>query len=134
MTFEEVIIKMHEKYSTMSGIGIRTIYDLTAEICNTLSIPIDKVYIIGKNNKLFAKNGLERIESTISLDEIELKVQVITPKIKIKYIDIDNNLNRIMYDKMICNDDKSMNNYKDFELLCKNNGYEIEKCLCKLFA
>ena len=46
-TFEEIILEIYNICDNIEGVGMLSIYDITAAICRYNKINIDKVYIIG---------------------------------------------------------------------------------------
>jgi hypothetical protein len=50
-SFDTIFTMVYEICAPIKGIGMLTVYDITAAICRYNKIPIDKVYIIGNGPK-----------------------------------------------------------------------------------
>jgi hypothetical protein len=77
-TFEEIICYIYDMCQCVKGIGLLTMYDITASICRYYNINIEKVYIIG--------NGPKR---AVKLLNLETKTHIINNKIKLNYVCIN---------------------------------------------
>ena len=53
--FAEIIIKVYTIFKNIKGIGMLSMYDISAGICRYYDIKIDKVYIIGNGPKRAVK-------------------------------------------------------------------------------
>lgn len=78
LTFEEIIFKVHSIFKNIKGIGMLSMYDISAGICRHYNINIDKVYIIGNGPKraikiLGLKKKKIRIKHKINLHYVEKK-------------------------------------------------------------
>jgi hypothetical protein len=81
-TFEEIIIGIYDICKEHNGIGMLTIYDISAAICRFYKRNIDKVYIIG--------NGPKR---AVRLLNLKPKTHKINGDIAIKYLEINEVIN-----------------------------------------
>lgn len=77
-TFENIILEIYNICVNIKGLGMLTVYDITAAICRYYKINIDKVFIIG--------NGPKR---AVKLLNIKTKHYKIDNKINLNYVDID---------------------------------------------
>jgi hypothetical protein len=102
-TFDEIFLFVHSLCSPVKGIGMLTIYDITAEICRVNGILIDKVYIIG--------GGPERAVQLLHIVPKKRNIKRIT----LSYVEIADVLRA----------------FKDIPLANPSNGDEIETFLCK---
>jgi hypothetical protein len=76
-TFEEIILEIYNICDNIEGVGMLSIYDITAAICRYNKINIDKVYIIGKGPK-----------RAIKILNIKIKKHKISNKINLNFVDI----------------------------------------------
>lgn len=108
-TFDEIIIEIYDICSSVRGIGMLTVYDITSAICRFYKINIDKVYVIG--------NGPKR---AVKLLNIKTKINKISNKIKINYVDISDIINAF-----------AVNSYKlDENIKGQQNGDIFETYIC----
>lgn len=108
-TFEEIILQIYIICNNVKGIGLLTIYDITAAICRYYKINIDKVYIIG--------NGPKR---AIKLLNIKTKIYKINDNIKLRYVDIYDIINAF-----------DLNSYDlDINIRNNKNGDILETYIC----
>jgi hypothetical protein len=108
-TFEEIILQIYIICNNVKGIGLLTIYDITAAICRYYKINIDKVYIIG--------NGPKR---AIKLLNIKTKICKINDNIKLRYVDICDIINAF-----------DLNSYDlDINIRNNKNGDILETYIC----
>jgi hypothetical protein len=77
-TFEEIFAAIFTQVANINGVGLLTIYDITAAICRHYNINIERVYIIG--------GGPRR---AIRILNIRAKRQKINGEITLKYVDIE---------------------------------------------
>ena len=75
-SFEEILISIYEKGKDIKGIGMLTIYDISAGICRYYHLKIDKVYIVG--------NGPKRAIQILKLKTTIHKIG----KIKLRYVNV----------------------------------------------
>ena len=75
-SFEEILLIVYNICEQAKGVGLLTIYDITAAICRYNNINIERVYIIGRGPVRAAR-----------LLNIKLKTQKIQ-KVSLKYIEI----------------------------------------------
>jgi hypothetical protein len=75
-SFEEILLTVYNICEQAKGVGLLTIYDITAAICRYNNINIERVYIIGRGPVRAAR-----------LLNIKLKTQKIQ-KVSLKYIEI----------------------------------------------
>ena len=75
-SFEEIMISIYEKCKDIKGIGMLTVYDITAGICRHYHLKIEKVYIVG--------NGPKR---AIQILKLKPKVQKIG-KTRLRYVNM----------------------------------------------
>jgi hypothetical protein len=108
-TFEEIIPRIYEICEDVKGLGMLTIYDITAALCRYYNINIDKVYIIG--------NGPKR---AIKLLNLHTKQHNITNKVKLNYVEIDDIKSAFDYNKL----------YLDEDIRNTVNGDVIETYIC----
>jgi hypothetical protein len=108
-TFEDIIIGIYDICKEQKGIGMLTIYDISAAICRFYKRNIDKVYIIG--------NGPKR---AVQLLNLKPKTHKINHCITIKYVEIDDVVNGF--------DSKSF----EFDTMIRNstNGDIVETYIC----
>ena len=76
--FEEIIIKVYTIFKNIKGIGMLSMYDISAGICRHYNIKIDKVYIIGNGPKraikiLNLKKKKHNIQKKFNLYYVEKK-------------------------------------------------------------
>ena len=76
-TFEEILLEIYNICDNIKGVGMLSIYDITAAICRYNKINIDKVYIIGKGPK-----------RAIKILNIKIKKHKISNKINLNFVDI----------------------------------------------
>ena len=76
-SFEEILLTVHNICKDITGIGMLSVYDITAAICRFNNINIDKVYIVGKGPK-----------RAVNLLNIRTKIQKIG-EIALKYVTIE---------------------------------------------
>lgn len=76
-TFEEILLEIYNISSNIKGVGMLSVYDITAAICRYYKININKVYIIGKGPK-----------RAIKLLNIKLKKYRISNKINLNFVNI----------------------------------------------
>lgn len=76
-TFEEILLEIYNICDNIEGVGMLSIYDITAAICRYNKINIDKVYIIGKGPK-----------RAIKILNIKIKKYKISNKINLNFVDI----------------------------------------------
>lgn len=76
-TFEEILLEIYNICDNIEGVGMLSIYDITAAICRYNKINIDKVYIIGKGPK-----------RAIKILNIKIKKHKISNKINLNFVDI----------------------------------------------
>jgi hypothetical protein len=108
-TFEEIILQIYIICNDVKGIGLLTIYDISAAICRYYKINIDKVYIIG--------NGPKR---AVKLLNIKTKIYNINDNIKIRYVDICDVINAF-----------DLNSYElDVNIRNNKNGDILETYIC----
>lgn len=108
-TFEQIISDISNMCSNINGLGILTVYDITAAICRYHNIQINKVYIVG--------NGPKR---AIKLLNLKTKLHKINDKLKIKYIDVCDVINAF-----------DLNKYDlDQKMRDNKNGDILESYLC----
>jgi hypothetical protein len=108
-TFEEIICDIYSICSDVKGIGMLTVYDITAAICRHHKINIDKVYIIG--------NGPKR---AIQLLNIKPKIHKINKQLHIKYVDVNDVVNAFV-----------MNGFELDEIVRNSkNGDILETYIC----
>jgi len=67
MKFEEIMVKVHSIFKNIKGIGMLSMYDISAGICRYYNVNIDKVYIIG--------NGPKRAIKILKLKKKKYKIQ-----------------------------------------------------------
>lgn len=75
-TFDEIFVCVHNICDKVEGIGMLTVYDITAAICRSNKINIDKIYIIGKG----PKRAIRLLDITPKIHKIE--------NIQLKYVEI----------------------------------------------
>jgi len=76
-TFNEIMCEIYGICYCIKGIGMLTMYDITAAICRYFKLSIDKVYIVGKGPKravklLNLKTKIHKINDTIKMKYVEL--------------------------------------------------------------
>lgn len=76
-TFEEILLEIYNICDNIEGVGMLSIYDITAAICRYNKINIDKVYIIGKGPK-----------RAVKILNIKIKKNKISNKINLNFVDI----------------------------------------------
>ena len=113
MTFEQIIFKVHSIFKNIKGIGMLSMYDISAGICRHYNINIDKVYIIGNGPKRAIKIlGLKKkkisIQNKFNLHYVEKKdINEAFKKLKLKlprYLKSGDD-----YESYICNWQKLIN-------------------------
>lgn len=80
--FEEIMVKVYTIFKNIKGIGMLSMYDISAGICRYYDVKIDKVYIIG--------NGPKR---AIKILNLKKRKHNIYEKLNLYYVekkDIDN--------------------------------------------
>ena len=102
--FEQIITDIHNICGNVNGIGMLTIYDISAAICRKYKINIDKVYIIG--------NGPKR---AIKLLNIKTNTDKINDKIKLRYVNISDIINA--FDSNAFELDETIRNCKNGDIL-----------------
>jgi hypothetical protein len=108
-TFEEILLEIYNISSNIKGVGMLSVYDITAAICRYYKINIDKVYIIGKGPK-----------RAIKLLNIKLKKNKISNKINLNFVNIIDIINAF-----------DNNNYELNEYFRNtNNGDILETYIC----
>ncbi len=108
-TFEDIIIEIYNICVNIKGLGMLTVYDITAAICRYYKINIDKVFIIG--------NGPKR---AVKLLNIKTKLYKINNNINIHYVDIGDIINA--FDENSLELDANIRNSK--------NGDTFESFIC----
>lgn len=108
-TFEEILLEIYNISSNIKGVGMLSVYDITAAICRYYKINIDKVYIIGKGPK-----------RAIKLLNIKLKKNKISNKINLNFVNIIDIINA--FD----NNNYELNKY----FRNTNNGDILETYIC----
>lgn len=107
--FEEIFSKIYKICQNVGNLGILTVYDITARLCNHYNINIDKVYIIGDGPK-----------KAIKLLNIKSKKKHKINKINLDYVDV-----------VDVKDAFKKNNYiLDEDIKNSNNGDILESYLC----
>jgi len=76
MSFDEIFTRVSHLCDNVRGVGVLSVYDITAAICRHHDIIIDKVYLIGRGPKRAAK-----------LLNIKAKTRTIE-NVTLKYIEI----------------------------------------------
>jgi len=76
MSFEEILLYVHDICSNVKGIGMLSVYDITSAICRYNKINIEKIYIVGNGPK-----------KAIRLLDVQVKIQKIQ-NLRIKYVEI----------------------------------------------
>lgn len=108
-TFEEILLEIYNISSNIKGVGMLSVYDITAAICRYYKININKVYIIGKGPK-----------RAIKLLNIKLKKYRISNKINLNFVNIIDIINAF-----------DNNNYELNEYFRNtNNGDILETYIC----
>ena len=113
MTFEEIFSSVYKIGKPVDGIGMLTIYDITAAICKYNNINIERVYIIG--------NGPKR---AISLLGIEPQIQEIGDTF-VRYVEIPEILRTL---RGCALREKNQALYES--LRSSKNGDDLENYLC----
>jgi len=105
--FEEIMVKVYTIFKNIKGIGMLSMYDISAGICRYYDVKIDKVYIIG--------NGPRRAIKILNLKKKKHNIQ---KKLNLYYVekkDIDNAFKKLKlkiprhlktgddYESYICN-------------------------------
>ena len=137
-TFEEILLEIYNISSNIKGVGMLSVYDITAAICRYYKINIDKVYIIGtaciekqcfsiydyglftnKNIVFISKKG-KGPKRAIKLLNIKLKKYRISNKINLNFVNIIDIINAF-----------DNNNYELNEYFRNtNNGDILETYIC----
>ena len=108
-TFNHIIIDVNNKFKNVKGVGLLTVYDITAALCRYYNINISKIYIIG--------NGPKRAVNILNL---KVKSDKISSNLTLKYVEI--NEVKKSFNKM---------NYKlEKALKYEKNGDVFESYLC----
>ena len=108
-TFEEIIFEIYNICDNVKGVGMLTIYDITAAICSYYTINIDKVYIIG--------NGPKRALKKLN---IITKTHKINDKIRLHFVELIDVINAF-----------DINNYElDENIRNTKNGDIMETYIC----
>jgi hypothetical protein len=76
-SFDEVFVSISNLCNPIAGLGMLTIYDITAAICRHNKIVMDKVFIIG--------NGPKR---AVKLLGLHVKIHILE-KARLKYVEIE---------------------------------------------
>lgn len=108
-TFEEILVSIYTLCNPVFGLGMLSVYDISAAVCRFYNMSIDKVYIIGGGPK-----------RAIKLLGIKPKTHVINDDIKLRYVDVS--------DLLI-----SLSNYGvvlDREIIKTTNGDLFESYIC----
>jgi integrase len=108
-SFDEILLYVYNNCNTVQGIGMLSIYDITAAICRFNKINIEKVYIIGKGPKrairlLNIKSKTQKIQNII-LQYVEIP-EIINAFNEQKYeinLPIKNSSNGDDFESFICN-------------------------------
>ena len=109
MSFDEIVVSIYTLCNPVFGLGMLSVYDISAAICRFYNKSIDKVYIIG--------GGPRR---AVKLLGIKPKTRVINDEIKLHYVDV--------VDLLV-----SLSNYGvhlDREILKTTNGDLFESYIC----
>ena len=107
-SFEEILLTVYNICEQAKGVGLLTIYDITAAICRYNNINIERVYIIGGGPVRAAR-----------LLNIKLKTHKIE-KIALKYIEISEIIEAFDKQKLEI----------DSQIKYSNNGDEFETYIC----
>ena len=79
--FEEIMVKVYTIFKNIKGIGMLSMYDISAGICRYYDVKIDKVYIIGNGPKravkiLNLKKKKHNIYEKLNLYYVEKKILI----------------------------------------------------------
>ncbi len=119
-SFLEIIKEIHKICENINGIGMLTIYDISASICNYYGINIDKIYIIGDG----PKRAIKLLGLNPKIEKISYKINnEINKNFNLKYVEIDD-----VISAFIKNNYDKTNKYDP--LPSSNNGDEFESYLC----
>jgi len=81
--FDEIVCRIHEMCSVVNGIGMLSVYDITAAICRFYSVNIEKVYIIGGGPRraiklLKMKTKIQKINKNCNIHFVEVRDVIAT--------------------------------------------------------
>lgn len=105
-SFDEIFTTVYNLCINVKGVGLLSVYDITAAICRQHKIIIDKVYLIGRGPKRAAsllniKPKTRRIQN-ITLKYIEIS-EILEAFEREKYPLIENTNNGDDFETYICN-------------------------------
>lgn len=108
--FEEIFIEIYDICKERKGIGMLTVYDISAAICRFYKTNIDKVYIIG--------NGPKR---AIQILELKPKTHKLNDLLKLQYVEISDIVNGF---------DSNSYTITDTQIRNTTNGDIVETFIC----